>query len=104
MVGIVQLTPPEGGIKKIQCYVYDSPQGPMAKIFLLSLQSVIEVSINIIHHMNLSIKGKCGPLMFWSDNKSLEQICKDIVTQEDEATNTRVTWLHEDRRYDLHHR
>jgi hypothetical protein len=43
MVSIVQLSTPEGGIKKVQCYVYDSPLGPTAKILLLSLQSVIEL-------------------------------------------------------------
>ena len=48
------------------------------KILLLSLQSIIEASINIIHHMDLLVKGKRGPLRFWPDNKSLEQICKDI--------------------------
>jgi hypothetical protein len=28
--------------------------------------------------MDLSVKGKRGPLQFWPDNKSLEQICRDI--------------------------
>jgi hypothetical protein len=28
--------------------------------------------------MDLSVKGKRGPLRFWPDNKSLEQICRDI--------------------------
>jgi hypothetical protein len=54
--------------------------GPTQKILLLSLQSVIEASINIIHHMDLSIKGKRGPLRFWPDNKTLEQICRDIAS------------------------
>jgi hypothetical protein len=80
MVGIVQLRTPEGRVKRIQCYVFDSPLGPTEKILLLSLQSVIESSINIIHHMNLSIKGKRGPLRFWPDNKTLEQICRDIAS------------------------
>ena len=78
MVGIVQLKTPEGRVKQIQCYVFDSPLGPTQKMLLLSLQSVIEASINIIHHMDLSIKGKRGPLRFWPDNKSLEQICREI--------------------------
>ncbi len=73
MVGIVQLRTPEGRVKRIQCYVFDSPLGP-TQILLLSLQSVIEASINIMHHMDLSVKGKRGPLRFWPDNKSLEQI------------------------------
>jgi hypothetical protein len=30
--------------------------------------------------MYLSIKGKRGPLRFWPDNKSLEQICRDIAS------------------------
>ncbi len=30
--------------------------------------------------MNQSIKGKCGVLAFWPDNKSLEQICKDVMS------------------------
>ena len=77
-VGIVQLRTPEGRIKRIQCYVFDSPLGPTQKILLLSLQSVIEASINIIHHMDLSVKGKRGSLRFWPDNKTLEQICRDI--------------------------
>ncbi len=66
-------------MKRILCYVYDSPLGPTEKILLLSLQSVIEASINIIHHMNMSMKGRCGPLTFWPDNKSLDQICRDIM-------------------------
>jgi hypothetical protein len=78
MVGIVQLRKPEGRVKRIQCYVFDLPLGPTQKILLLSLQSVIETSINIIHHMDLSVKGKRGTLRFWPDNKSLEQICRDI--------------------------
>jgi len=80
MVGIVQLAAPNEKVKRILCYVYDSPLGPTEKILLLSLQSVIEASINIIHHMNMSIKGRCGPLTFWPDNKSLEQICRDIAS------------------------
>jgi hypothetical protein len=79
MVDIVQLAAPDEKVKRILCYVYDSPLGPTEKILLLSLQSVIEASINIIHHMNMSIKGRCGPLTFWPDNKSLEQICRDIT-------------------------
>ena len=42
MVGIVQLVGPGEKVKRIQCYVYDSPLGPTEKILLLSLQSVIE--------------------------------------------------------------
>ena len=53
MVGIVQLRTPEGRVKRIQCYVFDSPLGPTQKILLLSLQSVIEASINIIHCQRL---------------------------------------------------
>jgi hypothetical protein len=49
MVGIVQSAAPEEKVKRILCYVYDSPLGPTEKILLLSLQSVIEASINIIH-------------------------------------------------------
>jgi hypothetical protein len=79
MVGIVQLAAPGEKVKRILCYVYDSPLGPTEKILLLSLQSVIEASINIIHHMNTSIKGRCGPLTFWPDNKPLDQICRDIT-------------------------
>ncbi len=79
IVGIVQLAAPGEKVKRILCYVYDSPLGPTEKILLLSLQSVIEASINIIHHMNRSIKGRCGPLTFWPDNKSLDQICRDIT-------------------------
>jgi hypothetical protein len=79
MVGIVQLAAPEEKVNRILCYVYDSPLGPTDKILLLSLQSVIEASINIIRHMNMSIKGLCGPLTFWPDNKSLDQICRDIT-------------------------
>jgi hypothetical protein len=79
MVGIVQLAAPGGKVKGILCYVHDSPLGPTEKILLLSLQSVIEASINIIHHMKMSIKGRCGPLTFWPDNKSLDQICRDIT-------------------------
>ena len=55
------------------------PLGPTSKILLLSLQSVIEASINIIHHMSLSNKGECGALTFWPHNKTLEQICNDIA-------------------------
>jgi hypothetical protein len=79
MVGIVQLSAPGEKVKRILCYVYDSPLGPIEKILLLSLQSVIESSINIVHHKNMSIKGRCGPLTFWPDNKSLDQICWDIT-------------------------
>jgi hypothetical protein len=61
MIGIVQLRTPEGRAKRIQCYVFDSPLGPTQKILLLSLQSVIEASINI---MDLSVNGKRGPLRF----------------------------------------
>ena len=47
MVGIVQLAAPDDKVKRILCYVYDSPLGPTERILLLSLQSVIEASINI---------------------------------------------------------
>ena len=58
MVGIVQLKTPEGRVKRIQCYVFDSPLGPTQKMLLLSLQSVVEASINIIHHMDLCLEKK----------------------------------------------
>ncbi len=32
MVGILQLAAPEGNVKSIQCYVYDSPLGPTSKM------------------------------------------------------------------------
>jgi hypothetical protein len=81
MVGIVQLAAPGGKSKEDLMLRLRLPYlGPTEKILLLSLQSVIEASINITHHMNMSIKGQCGPLMFWPDNKSLDyQICKDIT-------------------------
>ena len=69
--------------------------GPTQKILLLSLQSVIEASINIIHHMDLSIKGKRGPLRFWPDNKSLEQICRDIASIDLKPTLHRRSKHHE---------
>ena len=93
-VGIVQLAAPGGKVKRILCYVYDAPLGPTTKILLLSLQSVIEAAINIIHHMDMSIKGKCGPLTYWPDNKSLDQICRDIT-----AIDLRPTLLRRSRRH-----
>jgi hypothetical protein len=91
MVGILQLATPEGSVKSIQCYVYDSPSELTIKILLLSLQSVIEASINIIHHLSLSNKGECGPLTFWPHNKTLEQICNDITAIDFKPTLFRQT-------------
>jgi hypothetical protein len=100
-VGIVQLAAPEGRVKKILCYVYDSPLGSTAKILLLSLQSVIEAAINIIHHMDMSIKGRCGPLTYWPDNKSLDQICRDITAIDLKPTLLRRSKHHLHENYNL---
>ncbi len=55
---------------------------------------MIEASINIIHHMNMSIKGRCGSLTFWPDDKSLDQICRDIA-----AIDLKPTLLRRSKQY-----
>jgi hypothetical protein len=52
MVVIVQLVAPEGKVKRIHCYVYDSPLGSTEKILILSLQSVSDRSIHQHHPLH----------------------------------------------------
>ncbi len=56
--------PAEGKVKKILCYKFDQRVGNTDKILLLSLRTIRDAIIDILHHMNQSLDGISSPLFF----------------------------------------
>ena len=54
---------------------WDKPRNEM---LLISLSAIIESKINILYHMSESNKNQCHDLKFWPNNKSFEEVCKEV--------------------------
>ncbi len=57
----------DGKVKKVLCYRYDQRVGNTDKIFLLSLRTIRDANIDILHHMDQSLDGISSPLLFLKD-------------------------------------
>ncbi len=53
--------------KKILCYRYDERVGNTEQIVLLSLRTIRDANIDILHHMDQSLDGISSPLLFLQD-------------------------------------
>ncbi len=54
-------------MKKILCYRFDQRVGNTDKILLLSLRTIRDANIDILHHMDHSLDGISSPLLFLKD-------------------------------------
>ena len=45
----------------------------------ISLSAIIAAKINILYLMSESNKNQCHDLKFWPNNKSFEEVCKDVT-------------------------
>ena len=64
-VGRADVQKPGGGSTSMLCYVFNSQVGRTKELFLLSLRTVRDSGINILHHMDESLMGNVAPLKFW---------------------------------------
>ncbi len=81
-VGILQIKKAGNADCEILCYVFNEVVGQTKEMLLISLSSIINVKINILYHMQESHRNNCRDLQFWSNNKSFEEICKDVSIKE----------------------
>ena len=54
----------DGKIRKVYAYVYDAPIGNTKEILLLSLRSTWDSKIDLMYHVEESLKGNVPPLRF----------------------------------------
>jgi hypothetical protein len=57
----------DGKVKTILCYKFDQRVGNTDKILLLSLRTIRDANIDILHHMDQSLDGISSPLLFLKD-------------------------------------
>ncbi len=57
----------DGKVKKILCYKFDQSVGNTDKILLLSLRTIRDANIDILHHMDQSLDGISSPFLFLKD-------------------------------------
>ncbi len=65
--GVLHVKTSTGEEKKILCYRYDERVGNTEQILLLSLRTIRDANIDILHHMNQSLDGISSPLLFLQD-------------------------------------
>ena len=91
-VGVLKIKKTGSADCKILCYVFNEVVGKTKEMLLISLSSIIEARINILYHMQESHRNKCRELQFWPNNKSFEEVCRDVSTREEIQ---KVTGQHE---------
>ncbi len=64
------------------CYVFDEELGQTKEMLLISLSAVIASKINILYHMSDLNRKECHDLKFWPNNKTFEEVCKDVTVDE----------------------
>ena len=77
-MGIIKIKQPDNKHCKLMCYVFDEEVGQTKEMLLISLAAIIESKINILYHMSESNKNQCHDLKFWPNNKSFEEVCKEV--------------------------
>jgi hypothetical protein len=65
--GVLHVKTSTGEEKKILCYRYDERVGNTEQILLLSLRTIRDANIDILHHMDQSLDGISSPLLFLQD-------------------------------------
>jgi hypothetical protein len=65
--GVLRVRTNTGAEKKILCYRYDERVGNTEQILLLSLRTIRDANIDIIHHMDQSLDGVSSLLLFMQD-------------------------------------
>ena len=103
-VGILQIKKTGNADCDILCYVFNEVVGQTKEMLLISLSSIIDAKINILYHMQESHQNKCRDLQFWPNNKSFEEVCKDVsikkeiqkVTRQHEKQHPRDIYLSSD--------
>ena len=65
--GVLHVDASDGKVKKILCYKFDQRVGNTDKILLLSLRTIRDANIDILHHMDQSLDGISSPLLFLKD-------------------------------------
>ena len=65
--GVLHVEAADGKVKKILCYKFDQQVGNTDKILLLSLRTIRDANIDILHHMDQSLDGISSPLLFLKD-------------------------------------
>ena len=65
--GVLHVKTNTGQEKKILCYRYDERVGNTEQILLLSLRTIRDANIDILHHMDQSLDGISSPLLFLQD-------------------------------------
>ena len=65
--GVLHVEAAGGKVKKILCYKVDQRLGNADKILLLSLRTIRDANIDILHHMDQSLDGISSPLLFLKD-------------------------------------
>jgi hypothetical protein len=71
--GVLHVDAAGGKVKKILCYKFDQRVGNTDKIILLSLRTIRDANIDILHHMNQSLDGISSPLLFLKDRISIDK-------------------------------
>ncbi len=82
-VGILQIKKEDDAVCDILCYVFNEVVGKTKEMLLISLSSIINARINILYHMQESHRNKCRDLQFWPNNKSFEEVCRDVSIKEE---------------------
>jgi hypothetical protein len=67
--GFLHVDADKGKVKKILCYKFDEHVGNTSRILLLSLRTIRDANIDILHHMDKSLEGISSPLLFLHDRK-----------------------------------
>ena len=88
-VGILQIKKTDDAVCDILCYVFNEVVGKTNEMLLISLSSIIDARINILYHMQESHRNKCRDLQFWPNNKSFEEVCRDVSIKEEIQKVTR---------------
>ena len=68
--GLLHVRSTNGENRKVLCYVFDRPVGNTKEILLFSLRTIREARIDIIHHMDQSLKGVAAPLRFLEESSA----------------------------------
>ncbi len=79
--GVLHVDAGKGKVKKILCYKFDEHVGNTSRILLLSLRTIRDANIDILHHMDKSLEGISFPLLFLQDRKLRKSTKKGLPSR-----------------------
>ncbi len=79
--GVLHVDAGKGKVKKILCYKFDEHVGNTSRILLLSLRTIGDANIDILHHMDKSLEGISSPLLFLQDRKPRKSTKKGLPSR-----------------------